>query len=411
MSEAEVLLISSYCSADKYRWITSIRTSPSLDPAQRMFKAVTEGLRMNGCNVTCISALPMGTSNSDSAHRSFSRSEEIENGIRFIYPAFEVGKIKRMLDLHNNTADEVNRWLEETAGKGRYVICDSLLVMCTGKARKLAQKNGVKTFAYVTDYPSLATSIKRRKTNFPKRIMQYLYDGYADRDLKKYDGYVLVAEALKDLIGFGQKPYIVIEDIISVPDSVEERHKEANSPFTIVYGGALCERFGVNKLADAVKAIPEADINMCFYGSGESVDYINMINKTDTRIRYCGQVPFDELQVIQRNADLLVNPRPSDEAFAAYSFPSKTLSYMLTGTPVLTTRIPGIPSSYQPYLLWFDAEDTESMTEKILEIAARSEKELRDIGAKALTFAKNEKNSIAQTARLLAFMEPEKNGR
>ena len=407
MNQTEVLLISGLCSTGKYQWITEIRTTPSLDPAQRMFRAITNGLAENGCHVTCISALPMGTSNTDAAHRQFLRSEEKENEIRFIYPAFRIGKIRRLSDLHKNTLTELRQWMEETKGKPRFILCDSLLAMCTGGARKLAQKNGVKVFAYVTDYPSLATGIKRRKVSLPRKLLQGAYDHYADRDLCKYDGYILVAEALKELIGFRNKPYLVIEDVVAVPKEAQTARKAQSAPFTVVYGGALCERFGVNKLADAVHTLREKNINLCFYGSGESVDYINRLHRDDPRIRYCGQVSFEELQKIQREADLLVNPRPSNESFAAYSFPSKTLSYMLSGTPVLTTRIPGIPASYQPYLLWFDREDTGAMAKKIEEVMKIPQAQRREIGERAYAYVRDEKNSLAQSAKLIAFAERE----
>ena len=75
----DILLVSGLCSTNKYKLITEVRTVPSLDPAQRMFLAIVEGLHENGCNVTCISALPMGTSNTNAENRYFPRSEECEN--------------------------------------------------------------------------------------------------------------------------------------------------------------------------------------------------------------------------------------------------------------------------------------------------------------------------------------------
>ena len=410
MAQIEVLFISSLCSESKYKWITEIRTVPSLDPGQRMFHGITVGLKENGCNVMCVSALPMGTSNTDAAHMMFARSEEIENGIHYIYPMFRIGKIRRLLDLRKNVQKEVRAWIHSTEGKKRFIICDSLLAMCTRSVRRLAQRNGIKVFAYVTDYPSMATSIKQQNVNLLQKNLQRAYDKYADWDLKKYDGYILVAEALKDLIGFKNKSYIVIEDVIATQKLRKIFSKDDDTLFTVVYGGALCERFGVNKLADAVRKIPQKNLRLCFYGSGESVEYIEKLCIKDSRIRYCGQVSFEQLQDIQMKANLLVNPRPSNESFAAYSFPSKTLSYMLSGTPVLTTRIPGIPPSYQQYLLWFDEEDVDSMAKKIEEIMNTSPTKLKKIGERAYMYVRNEKNSLAQSAKLLSFVEREING-
>ena len=154
MDRTEVLLVSGLCSTSKYRWITEIRTVPSLDPAQRMFQAIAEGLTENGCNVTCISALPMGTSNTDAAHIVFPRREECENGIRFIYPAFRIGKIRRLLDLNKNTKAEVREWLRITEGKRRFVICDTLLGLQCGRTGD-SYSNGKRTESHFVWFGSL----------------------------------------------------------------------------------------------------------------------------------------------------------------------------------------------------------------------------------------------------------------
>lgn len=409
MNKIEILFVSSLCSGSKYKLITKIRTTPSLDPAQRMFYAMIEGMINNNCNVTCISALPVGTSNMDSSHKMFLRSEEFENQIHFIYPTFRIGKICRLTDLYKNVKKEVKEWIIKTNGKSRFIICDSLLIMCTIGTKKLGKSNKIKTFAYVTDYPSMATNIKTKNVGPLQKLFQKLYDKCADYDLRKYDGYILVAEALKDLIKIKKKPYVVVEDVIVIPKDVNYMYNHKNKPFTIVYGGALCERFGVNKLANAVMQIPNKDIVIRFYGSGESIEYLKKLNLKDSRIQYCGQVSFEELQKIQREANLLVNPRPSNESFSAYSFPSKTLSYMLSSTPVLSTRIPGIPECYKPYLLWFDEEDVDSMAKKIEEVISIPVDDLEKIGKKAYEYVINEKNCDVQAKKILSFMECENN--
>ena len=50
-------------------------------------------------------------------------------------------------------------------------------------------------------------------------------------------------------------------------------------------------------------------------------------------------------------ATLLVNPRPTTEEFTIYSFPSKNMEYMASGTPLLTTKLPGMPEEYHQYVL------------------------------------------------------------
>ncbi len=396
----EVLFVSSVCSTDKYSWVVKQRIVSSLDPYQRLFSAFVEGLSANGCHVTCISALPLSISNCSIS--AFSREEESVESVDYIYPAFRMGRLSRIHDLFRNTKIEIIKWYSQTKGKRRIIICDSLVLMCSNPCRKYMQRKRLPVIAYVTDYPSLATSIKKQSKKV-KALCQKLFDTYADNDLKKYNGYILVADALKEKIGIWHKPYIVLEDIISIKNLVLKNNSK-NKKFTIIYGGALCTRFGVEILADAVHMSTNQLLSLEFYGSGESVEYIKLLSQKDNRIRWRGIVTYGELQKIQANADLLVNPRPSNETFSAYSFPSKTLSYMLTGTPVLSTRIPGIPKDYDEYLLWFDGESAAEMDCRIREVISLGSEKLIEIGAKAKQYAIHKKNPVVQTRRILDFV-------
>ena len=399
MDKLEILFVSSVSSDETYNKVMNIRTVASLDPYQRLFRAVTDGLVINGCNVTCISALPLSASNCNL--NSVDAFTEESCCIQYIYPGFRLSILDRMYDLYRNTNNLVKDWITSTEGKKRIVICDSLVLMCSMPSRKICQKHKIPVIAYVTDYPSLATIIKKYDKSFKKQV-QKMFDKFADIDLNKYDGYILVAKGLSDLIKIKNKPFCVIEDIIST-DNVKGRMHPATDEFTMLYGGALVKRFGVEKLVDSVHIL-QGNYKMLFYGSGESVDYIKQIGKIDKRICYKGVVSFEDLQEIQRNVDLLINPRPSDEVFTSYSFPSKTLSYMLTGTPVLSTRIPGIPDDYSDYILWFDTETVEGMAERIEEISKSDNSYLADFGYKAQQYAVTHKNKRVQTKKILNFI-------
>ena len=397
----DVLFVSKLCSAKTYEEVMKERTKASLDPSQRLFSAVVKGLTLNGCRVTCITARPFSINNTSRA--SFERAEEEAEDVRYIYPAFRISPAKRMADLYKNTLAEVRAWLSSHDPKNAVVVCDSLVAMSSIPARRLAKRKGFPTVAYVTDYPTLATSIKG-KQRAVKALMQKAFDAGAARDLNKYDAYILVSEHLKELIQVKTKPATVIEDVI-ISDGCIYAPKASQECFTLLYGGALCERFGVNKLADTLKYIDDDRIRLLFYGSGESVPYLESIADKDKRLVYGGVLPFDELQKQQRRANLLVNPRPSDETFAKYSFPSKTLSYMLSGTPVLSTKIPGIPSEYGKYLFWFEKEDTFSMAAEIQNLSHIPSAELADRGRAAFEFARDEKNPLVQGQKIVRFLE------
>lgn len=400
MKKTEVLLVSSLCSAVTYEKIRKLRTKQSLDPVRRVFEALIDGLSKEKVNVTCISALPLSPQNTEL--KVIPRDEE-DCIAKYIYLGFRNTIVTRMVDLHKNAHKEVKSWIKRTCGSQRYIICDSLILMCSMPARKLGQKHSIKTIAYVTDYPSMATKIKGAQ-NPIKWIFQKLFDYCADKDLRKFDGYVLVAEPLKELIGKKCSEYIVVEDIINAP--VNEPKKEiTKEKQIIVYGGALCSRFGVNKLVDAITMIEDINLEMHFYGSGESVSYIVDMQKKDSRIKYCGNVSFEEMVVIQIQADLLVNPRPSDESFVRYSFPSKILSYLICKTPVLCTRLPGISEDYCNLMYWFDDESPNAMAKRIQEVLSTPYEARKQMSEKAYEYVVENKNGKVQANRIINFLK------
>ena len=88
----------------------------------------------------------------------------------------------------------------------------------------------------------------------------------------------------------------------------------------------------------------------------------------DPRIFYGGMLLNQEIVEKEQEATLLVNPRPTGEEYVKYSFPSKTMEYMASGTPVLTTVLPGMPKEYHPYVYLLEDETSDGITEKLKEV-------------------------------------------
>lgn len=82
-------------------------------------------------------------------------------------------------------------------------------------------------------------------------------------------------------------------------------------------------------------------------------------------------------------ATLLVNSRFTIEEFTKYSFPSKNMEYMASGTPLLTTKLPGMPQEYYPYVFLFDEETIDGYADAISNALTHSESELFKLGVSA----------------------------
>ena len=113
----------------------------------------------------------------------------------------------------------------------------------------------------------------------------------------------------------------------------------------------------------------------------------------------------DEVVQAEMDADLLINPRPTHEEFTKYSFPSKNMEYMASGTPVLTTNLPGMPEEYKPYVYLIEDESVEGFAQAIritFEIA-RNERDKKGIDAQR--FVLDKKSNILQCKYVLSMLE------
>ena len=111
-------------------------------------------------------------------------------------------------------------------------------------------------------------------------------------------------------------------------------------------------------------------------------------------------------QVVEKEteATLLVNTRPTVEEFVKYSFPSKNMEYMASGTPLLTSRLPGMPSDYYPYVYLIDEVTPQGVADALTQVLAHTDEELHEKGAQARQFIMKTRNNISQAKKVLAML-------
>ena len=124
----------------------------------------------------------------------------------------------------------------------------------------------------------------------------------------------------------------------------------------------------------------------------------------DNRIVYKGLLPKKDIIRLQQEATLLVNPRHSNEEFTMYSFPSKTMEYMASGTPVVMAPLKCLPKEYDKYLFFFEDESVEGMALTMKSICEKMPEELERKGALAAHFIRTEKNSKVQVNKILELL-------
>jgi glycosyltransferase involved in cell wall biosynthesis len=211
---------------------------------------------------------------------------------------------------------------------------------------------------------------------------------------------------MNQIVNPHNRPYIVMEGLVD-SNMIAATHcdwatiKNRN----IIYAGGLYERYGVEDLVKAFMKLPHDNVSLQLYGSGSMVDKINCYAKEDSRIKFYGTVPNEVVVQAELEASLLINHRPTHEDFTKYSFPSKNMEYMVSGTPLITTLLPGMPLEYHEYVYLFDEESVEGYYKKLIEVLEQTNQQLQEKGERAKQFVLQDKNNIVQSSRIADLLK------
>lgn len=274
------------------------------------------------------------------------------------------------------------------------IIYDVLVVSASMGASFAAKLRGFKKLGIVTDLPKFQPI---SKSSFMRKMN--------DKLIEASDGYVFLTKQMNDEVNMANKPYIVLEGHAN-DDMREKKHMPFDSnDKSIIYAGAIEKIYGIEMLCKAFLDIALPGETLHIYGKGDYAEEVCVLAEENKNIVYHGNRPNDEIVEAELNATLLVNPRPTDGEYTKYSFPSKTLEYMASGSPVLSSRLEGIPKEYENYIFFFDENNRESLAEKMREILDLSPEELAKKGEEARNFVLKKKNNVVQSAKIIEFCQ------
>ena len=382
---AHVLYVSSFLAQATYDRLLRDAPYPPSQATQKYNALLTAGLVHAGAQVTALSAPPLSCR---TCGRRFVRlKRERSEGVSFCYlPVVNLPVLKQLVTWICAFFSTLRH-----LRPGTHVLCYGLIVSACGGARAAARLKGCPAGVIVSDMPEELGG---------GRAMRL-----AARELTRYDGYVLLTEAMNGRVNPHGRPFLVVEgqadaNLAARENALRDKHLER----VCLYAGMLHARYGILRLVEAFLRMDAADARLVIYGTGDARAAIEAAAKKDARIQYRGVKDNANVVAEELRATLLVNPRPSDEAFTRFSFPSKNLEYMASGTPVLTTRLPGMPPEYRDYVYLFEGETPEAMAQTLTEVLKLPREELHEKGLAAKAFVLAQKSNNAQARRILDFM-------
>lgn len=395
MKTKQILYISALASEAKINEeYKRTKTNPGF-AIQKFSRLLVKGLQANGVQVLALSNPP---------HISISKTyipskTENENGISYKYiPFFNVPVIKHLC-LFVYTFIYVLFW-GVNGRKNKTIICDVLAISICMGALLATKINRVTSVAVVTDIYGMI--LDNGHKSFIKKLAGKLNRWYN----KLFNKYILLTEQMNEVVNHNNHPYIVMEALCdsslrySTPNNIDKEH-----PRTIIYAGGIYEKYGLEMLAEGFIKANVEDAKLIYYGSGSYVDKFKALCDKHPNLEYRGLAPNEVVVNEELKATLLVNPRFTTEEYTKYSFPSKNMEFMASGTPLLTTNLPGMPKEYLQYVFIFKEETVNGYAEAIRYALSHSEEELKSRGNKAREFVIQNKNNVEQGKKILDFLD------
>ena len=220
---------------------------------------------------------------------------------------------------------------------------------------------------------------------------------------KFIDKFILLSKSMEEKIPEAVGRNIVVEGV-HLGECMAPVHK-TDVKKSLLYTGALATHSCMNDLVDAFMLTKNPDFQLIICGGGTLKDYVEEKSQEDSRIVYKGMVPRDEAIRLQKEATAVINPRKPTVSLTKYSFPSKTMEYLASGTPMIGYRLQGIPDEYYDYLFTVENLDNESLANTIDEVLSAPDNVLYEKSLQAIEFIEKYKNSEYQVKRILDFLE------
>lgn len=347
------------------------------------YNAFIEGLIKNGCIVRAVGA--------GSKYATENYKVNID-GFDFKFRYFGSGA-KKTLKLLSSTYKEMKSW-SKTSDDDKLMLFDALRITQVAIGTVFCRIHGIKKIAVVTDVPGYR--VTDRKNMSPK---SKLIDSIGRFFISKFDGYVLLSEEMLDVINIGKKPYTVIEGMCA-DDDIDVKYKK-DDKFTVMYAGSLMKKYNIANLIDAVIELENKNVVLKLFGNGEMVSKIEEIAKKHDCIKYYGTVSNARIIEEEKKAWLLVNPRSSAEEYTKYSFPSKNIEYMRSGTPVLYTKLKSMPKEYYEYINIIEDESLQGIRSAIEKVVDGDYQEYESKATLAKKFIRENKSAVKQTKKAL----------
>lgn len=407
--ETEVLYVSSASSPEEFERIKLRRRPGAQEVTYGMSEAsfkfhnlIQQGLVANACRVHSLVGRP--------ASRRFyrgwywgARDSELGPNHSVHHLGFPNFPGLKQAALATGLANETRKWERRTRDReARVAIIDGSYVSAMPAVLAALKGTNVVTVGVFADLYTYMTDVQDAASR--RSPLHRLIRRVNAWSLASLNSFVVLTEAMLPVLRVGHRPYVVMEGLVELDSGPLPNVSRHDRP-TVLYAGALRRVYGLGDLIDGFLDYDNPEARLEVYGQGDfEPDIVNAATR-DARVIWGGRLPLAQVQEEERRAWVLINPRPADQEFTQYSFPSKNMEYLASGTATLTTRLPGMPQEYYDYVLTVNEPGASGITEALQRVLSIPRAELDEIGHRGREFVTTKKNNVVQASRILTMTE------
>ncbi len=351
----------------------------------------------------------VGRSVSHKTHRGIvwrAKEEAVKKNLNIKHLGFLNIPVIKQLIICFSYFFNVLAWLNKNRSDEKYIIVDAAYVTVIPFVLSAAKTARCKTAAVFCDIYEYMGNVKDARETENVGALHRLLRGMMKRSYKKLSGFILLTQQMNRVVNPLGKPYLIVEGLVDINMKLLDNKIEDKADKNVVmYAGALREQYGLKNLIDGFMDYKNENGRLWIYGAGDYAENINQAAQADSRIIFFGLADNEEVVKKETIASVLINPRPADREFTQYSFPSKNMEYMVSGTPVMTTRLPGMPGEYYEHIYTIDGNEAKDITEALYEVFSHTKEELHSKGRRAKRFVLENKNNIIQAQKITGLLQ------
>lgn len=392
----KILFASCYPDETFYKLI--LEKNDISQPAQKFNKLLVKGCCINSCDVEVV--VPYIATNKELIE-AVKREVYQQKEIAYKFCDLSGGFLKRSAKKRSFVKKIVSEYVQQYPDG--IVIIDSLSPIAYELSRE-AKKSNLKVVTHITDFleyilPMNGNIYRRFKNAF---FIKKFYKQFDNTDI-----FVLLTAAMKEKLNIGNRKFLIMDGVcdselrdVNINECINREFEKV----IFMYSGALCYKYGLKNLVEGFLKANCQNSELHLYGNGDYVSELKNICKENQIVRYFGMIPNEKMILEQKRATFLVNPRPIGDEYTKYSFPSKNIEYMVSGRPIITTKLPCITEEYQSYVIFFEDDTVDGICKTIKRCSDMQRENINKKGSDARDFILKEKNNEIQIKRVIDIL-------